>query len=337
LTIKYPNGNIGIGTNSPLSKLHINTGTNQNFRVRPGTDVGATNGIALNSRTDDDGSLQQLTLRASDVIMLPSGNVGIGIANPSEKLEVQDGYLSTYHNANVNDAGYGVQFYTNGGGSKNSLAAITLSQVGTARSGNLLFQTSNAGAPSTKMIITSGGSVGINNTSPMNSAWGTETSTKQLSIDASGYAVLNLQGSTGRKYSMGVGDGNFYMCYDNTAGRHNIVVSSSGNIMIGTTTDTGAKLNVGGSYDGYPVSIEASSGGNQLSLTRGGAVAQFYMGGSSGGATQLYVRSGGSGGVRLDAGSTGWVSASDIRLKNINRKIENAIENLSQLQTIYFS
>jgi hypothetical protein len=93
-----------------------------------------------------------------------TGNIGIGTTSPSEKLEVQNGYLSTYQDLNVNDAGYGIQFYTNGGGSKNSLAAITLSQVGTARSGNLLFQTSNAGAPSTKMIITSGGNILIGKT-----------------------------------------------------------------------------------------------------------------------------------------------------------------------------
>ena len=103
----------------------------------------------------------------TDVLTInSSGNVGINTASPSEKLEVQDGYLSTYHNANVNDAGYGVQFYTNGGGSKNSLASIVLSQVGTARSGNLTFNTSNAGAPTTKMTITSGGNVGIGNASP---------------------------------------------------------------------------------------------------------------------------------------------------------------------------
>jgi hypothetical protein len=75
-------GNVGIGVTTPLSKFHVNTGTNQNFRVRPGTDVGATNGVAINSRSDDDGTLLQLTLRASDVIMLTSGNVGIGTATP---------------------------------------------------------------------------------------------------------------------------------------------------------------------------------------------------------------------------------------------------------------
>jgi hypothetical protein len=81
-------GNVGIGITSPASKFHVNTGTNQNFRIRPGTDVGATNGVALNSRTDDDSSLQQLTLRASDVVMLPSGGVGIGTNSPSSILTV---------------------------------------------------------------------------------------------------------------------------------------------------------------------------------------------------------------------------------------------------------
>jgi hypothetical protein len=111
--------------------------------------------------------------------MLTSGNVGIGTASPSEKLEVQDGYLSTYHNINANDAGYGIQFYTNGGGSKNSLAYIGLSQVGTARSGNLTFQTSNAGAPSTKMTITSGGNVGIGATP---AAWASPTIGKVIQL-----------------------------------------------------------------------------------------------------------------------------------------------------------
>jgi hypothetical protein len=104
--------------------------------------------------------------RAQKLVFNSTGNVGIGSNSPNEKLEVQDGYISTYHNANINDAGYGIQFYTNGGGSKNSLAYIGLSQVGTARSGNLLFQTSNAGAPSTKMTITSDGKVGIGAPSP---------------------------------------------------------------------------------------------------------------------------------------------------------------------------
>jgi hypothetical protein len=129
----------------------------------------------------------------------------------------------------------------------------------------------------------------------------------------------------------------FYTLQSAVAFAERMRITSGGNVLIGTTTDTGAKLNVGGSYQSFPLSIEAMTGGNQLALTRVGAVAEFYMGGSTGATTQLYVRSGGSGGVLLSTGSTGWVSASDIRLKDIEKPIENAVESLSTLQTVYYS
>ena len=44
-----------------------------------------------------------------------------------------------------------------------------------------------------------------------------------------------------------------------------------------------------------------------------------------------------SGGVYLTSGATSWTANSDIRLKNINSHIENAVEKLSTLQTINFS
>jgi hypothetical protein len=97
----------------------------------------------------------------------------------------------------------------------------------------------------------------------MNSAWGTDATTKQLSIDASAYAVINLTGSTSRKYSMGVGDGNFYMCYDNTAARHNIVVTSGGNVLIGTTTAGASKLRI----VGLPTSAAGLSSGDVYNLS----------------------------------------------------------------------
>jgi hypothetical protein len=110
-----------------------------------------------------------------------------------------------------------------------------------------------------------------------------------------------------------------------TGGAERMRITSEGKVIVRQSNFT------------YPVSIEAQSGGGQLALTRSGAYAEFYMGGSTGGGTQLYVRSGGSGGVRLDAGSTGWVADSDIRLKDIEKPIENAVQSLSTLQTIYYS
>ncbi len=68
-------GNVGIGTATPVSRLHVRTGTDQNFRVRPGTDVGGADGVAINSRDDADGALRELSLRASNINLIPSGSV----------------------------------------------------------------------------------------------------------------------------------------------------------------------------------------------------------------------------------------------------------------------
>jgi hypothetical protein len=171
-----------------------------------------TNGIYLERAGERNGyymyiggALDALTFRRnyfgtqSDVISLTrDGNVGIGTASPSEKLEVQDGYLSTYHNINANDAGYGVQFYTNGGGSKNSLAYIGLSQVGTARTGNLSFQTSNAGAPSTKMTITAGGNVLVNTTSIVSLGNGIVLRGDNNGVGGYGYMQISGTGTSTR-------------------------------------------------------------------------------------------------------------------------------------------
>ena len=97
---------------------------------------------------------------------------------------------------------------------------------------------------------------------------------------------------------------------------------------------SGGSVIVGASYMTYPVSIEAQSGGGQLALTRSGAVAEFYMGGTTGGGTVLYVRSGGSGGVYLSAGSTGWVANSDERLKTDLVPIENGLEKVASLRSV---
>jgi hypothetical protein len=133
------------------------------------------------------------------------------------------------------------------------------------------------------------GSLGINTASPVNTAWGNENNTKQLSIESTGYSVINLQGATGRKYSMGVGDGIFYMCYDNTAARHNIIVFSSGNVGINATSDGGYKLDVIGTSRvtgaaTFSNSVTAASGTFYLGDSINGT---YFLGGSGNTARQL--------------------------------------------------
>jgi hypothetical protein len=162
-------GNVGIGV-APSYPLHISSNIQDFTAAIINTNVSDNAGLIIKAGVNSGNSVLRVQKgNGSELFVVDaSGKVGIGTVSPNEKLEVENGFLSTYHNVNVNDAGYGVQFYTNGGGSKNSLAYISLSQVGTARSGNLLFGTSNSGAPSTKMTITSGGNLGIGVTP---SAW----------------------------------------------------------------------------------------------------------------------------------------------------------------------
>jgi hypothetical protein len=213
-------GNVGIGTTSPLSKFHVNTGTNQNFRVRPGTDVGATNGVALNSRTDDDGSLQQLTLRASDVVMLASGNVGINTASPNYPVEVRKatGLWSTSDDSF--GSVLGVYFNTaNTGGTQNRFR-ILADQNAIYLDGYDAFPLVFRNNGNTeRMRIAAGGNVGIGTTSPE--------------------ALLHLsQASTG-------GNGAF------------IFIDNPASSTLGNTAGIRFATNSGASFSGYGSSIEA--------------------------------------------------------------------------------
>lgn len=67
----------------------------------------------------------------------------------------------------------------------------------------------------------------------------------------------------------------------------------------------------------------------------GTAAGDFVMYNSASGYNLFVVNF--SGGVYLTSGATSWTANSDIRLKNINSHIENAVEKLSTLQTINFS
>lgn len=76
-----PNGGfVGIGLTTPLKPLQVRTGTDQNLAVRTGTEVGGANGVAISSRTDDDSALQDLSIRASNINLIPSGNVVLNTA-----------------------------------------------------------------------------------------------------------------------------------------------------------------------------------------------------------------------------------------------------------------
>ena len=76
-------GNVGIGTTSPLDKLHVAG------RVRTsssGVAVGDTNAVIYRNSND----LELITYGGYDINLMPAGNVGIGTTNPTANLHISD-------------------------------------------------------------------------------------------------------------------------------------------------------------------------------------------------------------------------------------------------------
>ena len=97
--------NVGIGTNAPANKLHVKTGTDENLRIRQGSDLSGANGIMIQSINDADSSLRDLVLRANSVLM-SGGNVGIGTTSPETLLEISstDDPVMTFYNTTESNA-----------------------------------------------------------------------------------------------------------------------------------------------------------------------------------------------------------------------------------------
>jgi hypothetical protein len=106
----YFSGNVGIGTTTPTSKLHLrDPGSNSDVGIKIGNDSRDWNLKVMGSVSD---SLQFFTHDNSNVMtILPSGNVGIGTSTPEEKLVV------------IGDIGFGAGGYNGGVYANNNSSA----------------------------------------------------------------------------------------------------------------------------------------------------------------------------------------------------------------------
>ena len=90
-----PSGNVGIGTDSPDSILHLFTDSSTNSEIRVERDgssysslIQATNGGTFQMRNSS--GVNNITLRTYGDSYLNGGNVGIGTDTPSAKLHIYD-------------------------------------------------------------------------------------------------------------------------------------------------------------------------------------------------------------------------------------------------------
>ena len=159
-------GNVGIGTTNPLNKLHVNAGTDINFRIRAGTDFSAANGVALQSFNDANNAYKDMTFAASNFVF-STGNVGIGTTGPSAKLSLgTSGRILTYDaGATSLWAGLGTDL----SGSEREISIFFGSGGTGTNMGHVAFGSVTEDASHTfseKMRINKDGNVGIGTTAP---------------------------------------------------------------------------------------------------------------------------------------------------------------------------
>lgn len=198
-----------------------------------------------------------------------NGNVGIGTANPTAKFEIQ--------NSPVNDWGLSVWGNTTTGQSYGGIIR------GGTNSSDVAFRVNNAANSLTYFTVQGNGKVGIGTGNPDNSYQGltisgTDPSLRLKTTSGSGWVWTEYVTSAGvNNFSMGVNQTIPYFGIKAGAGldNPNFAIVSSGNVLIGTTTDNGARLQLGG-FSG------AVNQNNGIKLTNNvGTIVGLEVGGSN--------------------------------------------------------
>jgi len=156
-----------------------------------------------------------------------------------------------------------------------------------------------------------------------------------------GIRMFNTEDLSTQIFSVGETDNNVRVPYKLAVGtqtttNQNLTVYSAtgaGQVRIGGAAPTIYFTNVLTDPATYVGLLGLATSSNNFFT--GTAAGDFVMYNSSSGYNLFVVNF--SGGVYLTSGATSWTANSDIRLKNINSHIENAVEKLSTLQTINFS
>ena len=161
----YFSQNVGIGTTGPSANLEVKTltgGAGVNT-LRLNTNFANGNAVDINPFITgaNNGGLEIKLNGAQKLVMLPSGNVGIGTTSPSGyKLVIENTAEDMLKLHNSTDGLDSLISFTNPGG--------TLARIQGLDNGGLQFDTgNNAGGVNTNvMYMSNGGKVGIGTTSP---------------------------------------------------------------------------------------------------------------------------------------------------------------------------
>jgi hypothetical protein len=307
---------------------------------------------------------QHATVGARDIISFAySGNVGIGTTSPGVKLSVftsgqsftsttityssgsSQGFLLD-NSAGTSQSGNAIWFANSG-----LYSAISSTRVDTGTWGtDLRFYThpdaiTNQFDVTERMRITSGGNVLVGTTSATASVFsfqvGNGTADNRAFFNPNNPYSIGLANGASSAWYIGINAqtaANGLQFYSNELGGPAMTITTAGNLLVGSATAAYAATN--------RKVFEVNGATSSLIALKSGDVKQGYFFVTSNGGDMYFTKDTGtnsfifqnqSNGVYMTVGATGWSSISDIRLKNINSNIENAVDSLMTLKAINYS
>ncbi len=261
-------GNVGIGTTSPSSLLHIegsapkiqftDTSTSASSYIDADSAFGSLNIMADQGNSVASSQINLLVDGSSKMVIKDTGNVGIGTTSPSEKLTIEqtsagsDVYPLQLSNVSTTDStGVGIIFNVSSNRGYDN-ARILVERTDNDATGEMSFWTvsGNSGAIGERMRIDKDGNVGIGTTSPGNKLEVNSGTTNVASVfkSSDNQAWISVQdddsGTYGALFGTDTDAGHDIILADSSANKR-LVIDSAGNVGIGTSSP-GEKLEVAG-------------------------------------------------------------------------------------------
>jgi hypothetical protein len=263
-----------------------------------------------------------------------SGNVGIGTSSPLTPLHVVGAIQSQRSGA----AQYARMLNSTG-----TATFISDNQASATYTGFQFQGLSTAsGTPVTYATIDGSGNVGIGTSSPANTLDINSSSNYVARFQNSSnqslyfYSGSNLSGlvaeSTGQNGILFNSDSDFGYIF--TDGSEKMRITSSGNLLVGTTTGMG-----GGGGDGIK-GVQAGGGNPAQIIIQNSSDANIYLakvsGYTSGNLQLFYVNNSLIGSISTNGSNTTYSTSSDYRLKEDIAPLTNALAKVAQLKPVTY-